>query len=36
MLSGDMRNEGYNKEQGNNGNIHDTRNYTLEGAGTGW
>ena len=24
------------KEQGNNGKIQDTRNYALEGAGTGW
>ena len=31
-----MWNGQYTKEQGNNGKIQDTRNYTLQGAGTGW
>ena len=33
---GDVWNGQYNKEQGNNRKIQDTRNCTLEGAGTGW
>ena len=36
FLWGDMQNGRYTKEQGNNGKIQDTRNYTLPGAGTGW
>ena len=31
-----MWNGRYTKEQGDNGKIQYTRNYTLQGAGTGW